>query len=142
MYGTTIDKVLTGKKINKIFFSKQFLRFSTDYGDFTYEVEGDCCSHSEFWDFYGVTKLLESGPVTQVAEVELERGNTRPDGDDESTQYYGYKIVAEHPMWGEITAVFSFRNMSNGFYGGSLADSMNNKEILPEVTDDVIEAQE
>jgi len=141
MYGTTIDKALPGKVIQKVFFDKQNLRFDTDLGSFGYKVDGDCCSRSEFWDFYGVKNLIGS-PVISVSEVELDpaTGSRRPDGDDDSTEYYGYKIVAEHKDLGEITAVFSFRNMSNGYYGGSLLDSCKPSEKSPEVFDDVTEA--
>lgn len=141
MYGVTIDKVLPGKTIEKIFFNKQNLRIDTDSGNFAYEVSGDCCSHSEFWDFYGVKNLIGSR-VLEVSEVELDpaTGSRRPDGDDSSTQYYGYKIVAEHPEWGEVTAVFSFRNISNGYYGGSMEDAAIVKEVSPQITDDVTEA--
>lgn len=141
MYGTTIDKVLPGKVIKKIFFDKQNLRLETDLGNFTYEVDGDCCSHSEFWDFYGVKNLIGSR-VISVSEVELDpsTGSRRPDGNDDSTQYYGYKIVAENEKWGEITAVFSFRNISNGYYGGSLRDGGREMDNVPQIKSDVTEA--
>lgn len=142
MYGTNIDKVLTGKKINKIFLNRTNLKFETDHGSFVYAVDGDCCSYSEFWDFYGVKNLLAAGPVKEVSEVELDpaTGSLRPNADGESTQYYGYKLVAEHPELGDITAVFSFRNMSNGYYGGSLVNAADDIDVAPEITDDVVEA--
>lgn len=142
MYGTTIDKVLPGKTIEKIYFNKQNLRFDTDLGSFAYVVEGGCCSQSEFWDFYGVKTLIGSR-VLSVESVELDPsdGSVRPGGDGyRSVQYYGYKIVCENPEFGEVTAVFSFRNTSNGYYGGSLEDAEGVPERVPEITDNITEA--
>jgi hypothetical protein len=141
MYGTNIDKVLLGKIVEKIYFNKENLQFLTDSGIHSYQVDGDCCSHSEFWDFYGVKTLIGSR-VISVESVELDpaTGSRRPDGDDESTEYYGYKVVSENTEFGEVTAVFSFRNISNGYYGGSLQDSDSNEVKAPEITEDVLEA--
>jgi len=140
MYCTTIDKVLPGKTVAKIYYNKKALRFETDLGSFNYEVSGDCCSYSEFWDFYGVKNLIGS-KVLSVESIELDpaTGSRRPDGDDDSTKYYGYKIVSENKEWGEVTAVFSFRNISNGYYGGDLEDTIDHV-VMPEINDDIIEA--
>lgn len=132
---------LVGKTIKNIYFNKNNLRFVTDEGSFTFEVEGGCCSHSEFWDFFGVENLLKNGLVKGVDSVELEGFPSKPEGDDDLTQYYGYKIISESPTWGEQTSVFSFRNMSNGYYGGWMSET-EDKEVSPEITNDVLEAQE
>ena len=39
-------------------------------------------------------------------------------GAKQPTPVYGYKIVTAHPVFGEVTSVLSFRNSSNGYYGG------------------------
>ena len=104
-----------------------------------YEVEGDCCSYSYFHDFFGVPHLLNNGAVTEVGDVDLApddprfkrpaKADERPadmdydhpdywDYSDEDIQVYGYKIVTAHPVFGEVTSVLSFRNSSNGYYGG------------------------
>lgn len=30
----------------------------------------------------------------------------------------GYRLTTVHPKFGEVSSVFSFRNVSNGYYGG------------------------
>lgn len=138
--GEELEK-LPGKTVKQIFFNKQGLKFVTDEGDIAFGVYGDCCSQSEFWDFYGVKNLIGS-KVISIDDVELDpaTGSRRPDEAGEDTQYYGYKIVAEHPEWGEVTSVFSFRNMSNGYYGGSLNTGIPSDINHQEIFDDVIEA--
>jgi len=138
-------KDLVGKKINKVFINEMFLKFETDGGNFVYEVTGDCCSHSFFYDFYGVKNLLEGGKVTEVKEVALHPTDlfVVPDVGD-YTQVYGYAITTapkENYYYGERTSVFSFRNESNGYYGGSI-DKVEDREVLPEITDDVLEVKE
>jgi hypothetical protein len=132
---------LVGKVIERVFMNDEYLVFETDEGRFAFTVEGDCCSHSYFYDFHGVKKLLENGPVISVKEVDL--------GEDEKNDYdvtrcYGFQIFTESDMWGEQTSVFSFRNDSNGYYGGWMyatdADRVMNNitDTLPELTDDLL----
>lgn len=133
-----ILEVLVGKTIKKIFFNERNLKFETDDGNFCYGVDGDCCSDSVFYDFYGVKNLLNNGKVLSVKEVAL----TADDKEDkkmyqESMQAYGYQLTTESKEFGEVTSVFSFRNYSNGYYGGSLVVDTD-KEVAPEITDDVI----
>ena len=132
---------LVGKKIKKIFFNENYLKFETDDGNFCFTVEGDCCSHSVFYDFYGVKKLLENSKVLSVKEIQL----TDDDKKDnkmyqEEVSKYGYEIVTENKEFGEQTSVFSFRNYSNGYYGGWMEDCAD-QEVLPEINDDVIETR-
>ena len=134
---------LIGKKITHIFYNKDNLRFDTEGGDiYCFTVYGDCCSHSEFWDFYGVKNLL-GNTVLKVESIELDPsdGITRPDGNDQSTQYYGYRFTTESKEFGEVTSVFSFRNVSNGYYGGSLEND-GIRDVSPEIFDDVTEAKD
>lgn len=130
---------LIGKKIQRIFLTEDYLQFLTDQGTFCFSAEGDCCSHSVFYDFIGVKKLLENGPVKSVRELSLEIDNaTDRKQYDESIQAYGYEIVTEHPIFGEMTSVFSFRNYSNGYYGGFLV-FVNDRDMSSfEIFDDVL----
>lgn len=142
MYGEDYLKELVGKKVEKIFMSKSLLKFETDKGVVAMGVDGDCCSSSEFYDFYGVKNLLENGAVTEVKSVELkgdEQKNIDPAND--CTQCYGYQITTESKEFGPVTSVFSFRNYSNGYYGGSLCGA-SDKDTAPEITDDVIELKD
>lgn len=152
-------KDLIGRKVNKIFINKDFLMFETDKGDLIYAVTGDCCSSSYFYDFYGVKALLKNGPVTEVKTVELLPSDVACTNGDSSdvVQVYGYQITTECEHYGERTSVFSFRNSSNGYYGGSinLAYPLNEEQwdrtwgtklekkegtgAMVEVTDDIVE---
>ena len=135
-------KDLIGNKVTKIFMNQQYLRFNTDQGDFTYEVDGDCCSSSFFYDFYGVKNLLENGKIKEIKTVELMSGDVLAKNTSSSDliQVYGYQITTESTLYNDMTAVFSFRNESNGYYGGNI-QKVENKEGLPEILEDVVEVK-
>lgn len=135
-------KDLVGKKINKIYLNQEYLKFETDGGNFLYTVHGDCCSSSFFYDFYGVKQLL-GGKVKEVKEVELHPTDlfVVPDKGD-STAVYGFAITTEGTdYYGDRTSVFSFRNESNGYYGGWISKVEEDREVLPEITEDVVEVK-
>lgn len=131
---------LVGKKILRIFASEDHLQFETDEGPFCYHVEGDCCSRSFFYDFYGVKKLFENGPVISTREVPLEVDPTTVKDDQCVVKAYGFEIVTENKEFGEQTSVFSFRNDSNGYYGGVIyLGEPRDVATLKEITDDIAE---
>lgn len=141
-----LSKKLIGKKIHRVFMDQEFLKFDTDHGYVSFTVEGDCCSHSYFYDFYGVKKLFNNGPVTDFKSIELKEGDfnwvdPNKEGDYECIQCYGYAITTINPKFGEQTSVFSFRNNSNGYYGGSLEYYGKIPVDIPEITDDVVEVK-
>lgn len=112
---------LIGQKITAVHLSEEELTFSTEAGPVaSYYVDGDCCSHSLFNDFIGLDKLLSNGPIIEAKPIDLDgaEGYTEQHGD--CTAYYGYALTTEHPTFGPMTTVFSFRNESNGYYGGSM----------------------
>jgi|GEM_PF-2120762 len=91
------------------------------------ETGGDCCSESWISDAIGVPKILES-EVLSVTKVPLEEmeypvndGRTRQDID----VVYGFRIRTNSG-----SAVFAFRNSSNGYYGGSLDKHGRPAELL------------
>jgi len=131
---------LVGKTIIAIYIKLDTLKFITDGGVVECFVDGDCCSDSFFYDFYGVKSIL-GRKVKEVIEVE-NMGNA--DTTCEDTQCYGYKIVVEDPVWLELTGVFSFRNESNGYYGGNMHVSDGNEVVegFTHVTDDILELKE
>lgn len=142
MYEDTLTR-LVGKKVLKVYMNKDFLRFDTDSGPIVFRVEGECCSSSYFYDFYGVKNLLKNGPVTEVKGVLLDELKVRSlegsgDVGGDLVQVYGYQITTVSEEWGEMTSVFSFRNYSNGYYGGSIETAIE-QEVSPEITDDVVE---
>jgi len=126
-YGIGTALSLVGKTVREIWMNEQYLKFVTDQGVVIFEVEGDCCSHSYFFDFYGVANVL-GREVVDFSSVSLSPGDPgyRPEtfengvGDVQYdyVQVYGYRITTEHPSFGHVSAVLSFRNSSNGYYGG------------------------
>ena len=120
---------LVGREVRGILMAEEALTFETDREPVSYYVDGDCCSHSYFHDFYGVEKLLGS-TVTAFESVDLSEGDpgwrkeTWVEGaghhDYEEIQVYGFRLTFEHPAFGDMSAVLSFRNASNGYYGGDM----------------------
>lgn len=135
---------LVGRKINKVFLNSHHLKFETDAGNLIYTVLGDCCSNSFFYDFYGVKNLI-GRKVKEVKEIELHPTDlfVIPDKGD-CTAVYGFSITSEKKesdYYGDPTSVFSFRNESNGYYGGWIEKVDKDEEVLPEIIDDVIEVR-
>lgn len=121
MYDHDIAKHLVGKKIKQVYMNDEYLAFKTDKGNVVFTVEGDCCSSSYFHDFIGLDKVKNNGPVKSAGEVSLQDDDPRAkvDADEwEEIAVYGFEIVTEDPTFGDVTTVFSFRNSSNGYYGG------------------------
>lgn len=135
---------LIGHKIRAIAMDDEFLRFTTEERDVWYRLDADCCSTSYFHDFVGVEKLLGAEHVLDMVYVPLDNlteDEKEPDEygyKDDLVQCYGYQIVSEHPQWGEVTSVFSFRNASNGYYGGSLElmEGVRDATEMPSITSD------
>lgn len=134
--------ILHGKTVEAIYMSRKDLTFITDKGPVSFAVTAECCSTSYFFDFYGVENLLGS-VVTGFERVYLSPGDpgynskthqTKPKGNPKSktskkvaekvfTKVYGYRLTTEHPVFGDVSSVISFRNDSNGYYGGSMNSS-------------------
>ena len=140
---------MIGATVKEIFWSEDQIVFVTDKGDKAYTVEGDCCSRSYFFDFYGVRSLLANGPVVAFEAVSLSPGDPGyrsetwdAEGEDcyEVIQVYGYRLTTVHEMWGETSSVLSFRNSSNGYYGGWMTDidPAYRPQDLRSITEDVV----
>lgn len=138
--------VLNGKTVESIYMSKKVLTFVTDEGPVSFAVAGECCSTSYFFDLYGVANLLGS-VVVGFEKVNLSPGDpgynkktyqTKPAGNPKGkaakavknpaskvfTKVYGYRLTTLHPVFGEVSSVLSFRNDSNGYYGGRMESSV------------------
>jgi hypothetical protein len=131
---------LIGKTVREIWMDENYLKFVTDDGNVTYAVEGDCCSDSFFFDFYGVDNVI-GREVVAFESVSLSPGDPgyRPETysvENEDgwsvTQVYGYRITTEHPSFGHVSAVLSFRNESNGYYGGWMRSTTYDRGFEPE----------
>lgn len=146
MYQVTPERLI-GMDVAEIRMTEDVLQFTGKDGAVaSFEVYGDCCSSSYFHDFHGVEKLLENGPIIEFTDVLLEDElnqitNVNPTQNpyDEEVELYGYKLVTEHPEFGPQTSVFSFRNLSNGYYGGEMVDSDARIDDAPIVTTTVLE---
>ena len=127
-----LEQEIVGKKVLGVYLDEDLLALETTQGTVAFSVEGDCCSRSSFHDIIGVRKLIESGPVIKVEKVpaSFECDNYSEQGDD-SIENYGYAFVADHPTFGEITCVVSFRNNSNGYYGGWMEPGSGCGHVFP-----------
>jgi hypothetical protein len=126
-----MEDAIVNKTVTGILMSEQFLTFETTKGKVTFGISADCCSRSYFFDFYGVEKLLGS-KIVRLERVELSPGDVGyhestyavpvvepgDEGRYSRTKVYGYRLITQHPLFGEVSSVFSFRNDSNGYYGG------------------------
>jgi hypothetical protein len=137
--------VLNDKTVEAVFMDEKNLTFVTDSGDVSFAVAGECCSKSYFFDFYGIKNLLGS-KVVKFEKVDLSPGdpgynkrtyNTKPKGNLKGkaakkaqeeprvfTKVYGYRFTTLHPIFGPVSSVLSFRNDSNGYYGGRMEESL------------------
>lgn len=131
---------LIGRDIVRVQMDDDYLQFWDIDGEcLTFMVDGDCCSVAYINDFYGVRQLLDNGPIVSVEEVELTSEDMTPYFQSNAyyTQLYGYRIITEHPYWGEQSSVFSFRNESNGYYGGWM-EQVKQRDGLPDLTEDKV----
>lgn len=132
---------IVGQKVLSINMDRTYLTFHTENGPVSYWTNSQCCSKSYFFDFYGVSNLI-GNIVTGFEEIQLSPGDegyrkrtfdTKRTGNLKGkakklasvdsgihTKVYGYRLTAESPVYGTVSAIFSFRNDSNGYYGGSL----------------------
>ena len=140
---------LKGKIVKKIYMNYEFLKFETDLGDYVFGVSGDCCSSSYFYDFYGVKNLIGGRIIDiQIVDIDSEKAEREAKAKSilengynsiDSLACYGYQFTTHSEEFGDVTSVFSFRNESNGYYGGSLEDRSNDTLVEPEITEDVTE---
>lgn len=83
----------------------------------SYYAEGECCSESWFSDFFNINSLINT-KILRVSFIDLEEyGYNTEDGRSlqHSDSVYGVKFITEKGV-----SVLSFRNSSNGYYGGSM----------------------
>lgn len=110
-------ELLQNKQIEKILISPEYLKLTTDQGSYAWEAVGGCCSSSYIQDFVGVENLFK-GKIISVEEVEDIKPAESVDYNE--IQYYGVRFNIASEEFGELTAVLSYRNESNGYYGGDL----------------------
>jgi hypothetical protein len=103
---------LVGQTILAIYISDMRLCFVTDEGPVVFIVEGDCCSWSYFYSFSGAGNLIDQR-VTALTPVRLDSPHDADSARGDVVEAYGFAIES---TGGD--AEFSFRNDSNGYYGG------------------------
>lgn len=74
---------------------------------------GDCCARTSLHDITGLDKMI--GPVVDV-QLDEYIDNGLPD--EYCTDLFGYKIITDHPEFGEATTGFGGRSEHNGWYSG------------------------
>lgn len=142
---------LTGRTITAIWISEDRVTFATDAGELTWRAEGDCCSTSYIYSLEGVERLLAGRPIVAVHSIELQEGDLgwhdpdcrgcswRPEGfAHDVVEVYGYRFTTVDPRWGEVSSVLSFRNESNGYYGGWLEFTEDGSDDQQQITADWI----
>lgn len=141
----SIKSALIGKTITGIRFDQQNLVIELGDEYLHLSVDGDCCSSSYFYDFYGVEGII-SKRIEDFTEIELDPTDLKAASyDGDVIQVYGYKVTCEPNddyFSTSNVGVFSFRNSSNGYYGGSLCGATTPRTKVPKITTDVREAQE
>ena len=114
LYGATITDIRISK-------GEEYLTFVTDKGLISFEGWSDCCSETWFADFFGIPFILGS-EVFSVESIDLEVGDYNVESDERTRQdcdeVYGYRIKTKRGV-----GIFSLRNSSNGWYGGSIHNS-------------------
>ena len=127
-----------GGRITEIGIDTQYLFINTEQGSVLMAALGGCCSNTMIHDIIGVKKVLNTGPLVSIRPThqasEACENYTEPW--DDCVQNYGLEIVVDHPEYGEVTCVVSYRNNSNGYYGGYLKLAGSNRRNVPLITDD------
>lgn len=136
-------ETLVGRTVNNIRMSNDYLVFETDAGPFAFTVYGDCCSRSYFYDFLGVRRLLDNGPILDTYfKDEMPAPDDEDSGRGECVVAYGVVFVTLDRSFGEVTSLMSFRNDSNGYYGGSMepcaVPQLDELDDLKELTEDCL----
>lgn len=106
------NNTLTGERIKQINLDEDVLYIKTDKGVHRFRVEGDCCSHSYFYEINNVNQML-TWVVKDIEEIQMPEVPEEQQND--CTQAYGYKIHTEGGY-----GLIVFRNDSSGYYGGKL----------------------
>jgi hypothetical protein len=138
IYTEELTKEMKGATIKEIRISPEYLHIATDRGGFLFVVTGDCCSESFFYDFIGVKNLLDH-EIVEIEQVELDHKNTKNESNPDSwngyIEYYGYRIIVEDTRYDRLSAVVSFRNFSNGYYGGEMEWVQESQEKIEAIVD-------
>ena len=112
----SIAKNLVGHVINDIFIGsgEDYFLFKGPKIDLCLYGYGDCCSETWFSDVYNADNL-RGHEIISVDEIDSGETDKEPERSrQECDNVYGIRIRTE-----KGTCVLTYRNSSNGYYGGS-----------------------
>ena len=113
-------KRLIGKWVKGILLDadeQHYLGFETDQGEIWFYAEGDCCSESWFADIINPGGVIGHQITDARMMGELNLGDSSRSR-QECDWWYGVSIESQGGA-----CLVAFRNSSNGYYGGRLADA-------------------
>lgn len=106
---------LIDKVIKEIYVNETGLIFITDSDErLYYQVDGGCCSSSYFSEIMHPESIL-GHRIVKVDALEQESGEPTIQEED---IIYAYRITSDREL-GLSNCIVTFRNSSNGYYGGS-----------------------
>lgn len=110
-------KELIGKTVVELFVveDNEIIFKTTEGRLLSYCVEGDCCSHSYYYEVNGIHNLLNS-EIVEIEQKDL--GGAIPKPGEDCVEAYGITILTRKGH-----CDIEFRNDSNGYYGGYLCDA-------------------
>lgn len=104
-------------------------------------VAGDCCSHSYFAEVVNLKSLISGSAIKDIVDMPLmDQEKLKTNGREMDVGYlvqvYGAKIYFEDKKL--KPTIISFRNASNGYYGGSMLEPrlVHHFPEQNEITDD------
>lgn len=93
--------------------NQETLTFECEDGPYVFLADGDCCSQTYIDSVEGPTE----GIILEVRQPEWGDSERKVETDDGCTQFYKATFVIEGKGFLDVT----YRNESNGYYGGSLS---------------------
>lgn len=92
--------------------NQETITFECEDGPYVFLADGDCCSQTYIDAIEGPT----AGRILEVRQPEWAGPERKEETDDGCTQFYKATFVIEGKGFLDVT----YRNESNGYYGGSL----------------------
>ena len=105
------NKIVKDVLISK---DKTLIVFVCTTGNYAFQTEGDCCSHSWIEHLSGIRTLKSKKPIERVTDIAMPPAESCNDYDVIKTYGVQFDIAGK----GHFT--IEYRNSSNGYYGGSI----------------------
>ena len=113
-----LTDMVAGKAYSRIMVSDYQMALQHESGWILLDTEAECCSDTWFAEVIKAKDIMGK-TIKQVEELRLHECEVKDDGrgSQDVDLIYGYKLRAEDGSFCLIT----FRNSSNGYYGGSVS---------------------